>query len=179
MSRLEQLRPGAVVDGILPETSVSVVDVRWYGSTALELTYTDQDGRYDKAILYRDSEPGISVATPLRRSGFDGNGPAFQLAAEALCLQSPEGKSLDAKSRIAFEQHRNLLREGAVLVAPEEPSEEVRVLFLVEQSVGERAQVSGSRVIARKVELIEVDSQRRARISALDSCTQLRPGGKR
>jgi hypothetical protein len=39
MSKLEELRPNASVQGILPNCLVSIVNAQWFGSEALELTY--------------------------------------------------------------------------------------------------------------------------------------------
>ena len=44
MSRLEDLQPNASVRGILPDRLVTVVNVQWFGSEALELTYKDPSG---------------------------------------------------------------------------------------------------------------------------------------
>jgi hypothetical protein len=41
MSKLEELRPNASVQGILPNCLVSVVNAQWFGSEAVELTYKD------------------------------------------------------------------------------------------------------------------------------------------
>jgi len=46
LARLEGLTPNAAVCGILPGDLVPVVNVRWFGSEALELTYkTPVNGR--------------------------------------------------------------------------------------------------------------------------------------
>ena len=37
--KLEQLSPGTVLRGIVPDASVQVVNVQWFGSEALELTF--------------------------------------------------------------------------------------------------------------------------------------------
>lgn len=37
--KLEDLQPNASVRGILPDALVAVVNVQWFGSEALELTY--------------------------------------------------------------------------------------------------------------------------------------------
>jgi hypothetical protein len=37
MTSLEDLKPGLKVTGILPDQSVTIVDVKWHGSTAVEL----------------------------------------------------------------------------------------------------------------------------------------------
>lgn len=49
MMKLEQLLPGAVVRGIIPDTLVVVVNVQWFGSAALELTYKPPDGKPENA----------------------------------------------------------------------------------------------------------------------------------
>jgi hypothetical protein len=41
MSKLEDLKHDARVKGILPNDIVTVVDVKWHGSMAVELTYKD------------------------------------------------------------------------------------------------------------------------------------------
>ena len=44
MTTLEDLKPDTKVNGILPGQSVFVVDVKWHGSTAVELFYKRADG---------------------------------------------------------------------------------------------------------------------------------------
>ena len=61
MATLEDLKPGIKVNGILPSQSVSVVDVKWHGSTAVELFYKHADGQPDTQLLYRDDEASIIV----------------------------------------------------------------------------------------------------------------------
>ncbi len=43
--QLEQLQPHAAVRGILPDALVTVVNVQWYGSGAVELTYKTPSGK--------------------------------------------------------------------------------------------------------------------------------------
>jgi SpoVK/Ycf46/Vps4 family AAA+-type ATPase len=45
MAKLEDLRPSAALKGILADSLVTVVNVQWYGSTALELTYKAATGK--------------------------------------------------------------------------------------------------------------------------------------
>lgn len=40
MTHLEDLKPNGAVRGILPDQVLTVVSVQWFGSEALELTYT-------------------------------------------------------------------------------------------------------------------------------------------
>src|SRR5207249_3145931 len=59
MARLEDLTRGAAVKGVLPDGLVTVVDVKWHGSTVVELTYRDAAGRLGSELLYRDREPTL------------------------------------------------------------------------------------------------------------------------
>ncbi|MGQ9927978.1 MAG: RNA helicase, partial [Chloroflexaceae bacterium] len=83
MARLEELTPGATLQGILPDRLVTVVAVQWYGSDALELTYKDAAGRPDTRLLYRDDEPTLAIVSASRPWSFDGDGRLFRLVAEA------------------------------------------------------------------------------------------------
>lgn len=62
MSRLEDLKPNAAVRGVLPDSLVTVVNVHWYGSEAIELTYKDPAGRVANVLLYRHDEPRLEGA---------------------------------------------------------------------------------------------------------------------
>jgi len=39
MAKLEDITRGATIKGVLPDGLVTVVDVKWIGSVAIELTY--------------------------------------------------------------------------------------------------------------------------------------------
>jgi len=83
MSKLEDLRPNASLKGILPDCLVTVVNVQWFGSEALELTYKDPSGKVANQLLYRHDEPRIEVAKQGRPWSFDGDGHLFRLVSEA------------------------------------------------------------------------------------------------
>jgi len=83
MSRLEDLTRGASVKGVLPDGLVTVVDVKWIGTIAVELTYKDSAGRLGNELLYRDREPTLDVVTAGHPWSFDGDGALFRLASEA------------------------------------------------------------------------------------------------
>ncbi|MFH0824231.1 MAG: helicase-related protein, partial [Pseudomonadota bacterium] len=74
---------GAAVKGILPDGLVTVVDVKWIGSVAIELTYKDSAGRLGNELIYRDREPTIEVVTVGKPWSFDGDGSLFRLVSEA------------------------------------------------------------------------------------------------
>ncbi len=81
--KLEDLKPEAVVRGILPDALVRVVNVEWHGSDALTLIYRGSDGRVADEILYRHDETRLEVVETGRPWSFDGDGALFRLAAEA------------------------------------------------------------------------------------------------
>ena len=83
MSKLEQLTPNAAVRGILPDSLVTVVNVQWFGSEALELTYKSPNGRVANELLYRHDEARIEVVELGRPWSFDGDGSLFRLVSEA------------------------------------------------------------------------------------------------
>src|SRR5579884_2416979 len=82
MAKLEDLKRGAAVKGILPDCLITVVDVQWFGSEAVELTYKDPAGKPGVELLFRHREPTLEVVSVGRPWGFDGDGALFRLASE-------------------------------------------------------------------------------------------------
>ena len=83
MAKLEQLQLNSAVRGILPDSLVTVVNVQWFGSEALELTYKSPDGKVANQLLYRHDEPRLEVVELGRPWSFDGDGALFRLVSEA------------------------------------------------------------------------------------------------
>jgi len=83
MSRLKDLTQNASIRGILPTGLVTVVNVQWHGTAALELTYKTPEGRVANELLYRHDEPRIEVVQEGRPWSFDGDGGLFRLVSEA------------------------------------------------------------------------------------------------
>src|SRR5271167_1681154 len=83
MATLEDITRGAAVKGILPEGLVTISDVRWIGTVAIELTYKDAAGRLGNELLYRDREPTLEVVSPGRPCSFDSDGALLRLVSEA------------------------------------------------------------------------------------------------
>ncbi|RLT44784.1 MAG: DUF3883 domain-containing protein [Chloroflexi bacterium] len=83
MPKLEDLIPNVAVRGILPDSLVTVVNVHWYGSEALELTYKSPTGKVANELLYRHDEARIEVVEKGRPWSFDGDGALFRLVSEA------------------------------------------------------------------------------------------------
>src|SRR5689334_18559297 len=87
MSRLDELKPGASVQGILPSALITIVSVQWHGSEAVELTYKSPEGKVANELLYRHDEPRIEVVQEGRPWSFDGDGGLFRLVSEALRIR--------------------------------------------------------------------------------------------
>ncbi len=83
MTQLEDLQPNAALRGILPDALVTVVNVQWYGSDALELTYKTATGKVANELLYRHDEPRLEIVQQGRPWSFDGDGALFRLTSEA------------------------------------------------------------------------------------------------
>jgi superfamily II DNA or RNA helicase len=83
VAQLEELTRGSAVKGILPDALVTVVDVKWIGTVAIEVTYKDAAGRLGSELLYRDREPTLEIAASGRPWSFDGDGGLFRLLSEA------------------------------------------------------------------------------------------------
>ena len=80
---LEDLQPGALVRGILPQTPVTVVSVQWHGAHAVTLVYRDPAGKVADQLLFRDDEARLELVEQGRPWSFDGDGASFRLVAEA------------------------------------------------------------------------------------------------
>jgi SNF2 family DNA or RNA helicase len=83
MARLEDLKQGAQVKGIDPHSAVTVINVIWFGSDVLELTYRDRDGQPHTELLYRDREGDLEVIEVGVPWAFDADGELFRLVSEA------------------------------------------------------------------------------------------------
>ena len=81
--KLEDLTVNAAVRGILPDSTVSVVSVQWFGSDAVELTYKTPTGKVANELLYRDDKPRLQIAEVGRPWGVGGGGARFRLGAAA------------------------------------------------------------------------------------------------
>ena len=83
MARLEELTPGAFLKGLLPDRLVTVVNTKWYGSTAVELTFKDAAGSPGNFLLYRDREPALEIVSAPSPWSFDADGEVLKLVSEA------------------------------------------------------------------------------------------------
>ena len=81
--KLEDLQPNTTLRGILSDTLVIVVNVQWFGSEALELTYKTPTGKVANELLYRGDELRLEIVEIGGPWSFDGDGAVFRLVCEA------------------------------------------------------------------------------------------------
>src|SRR6266567_8560820 len=83
MATLEDLKVGALVEGLVPDRTVSVVGVRRHGNSAT-VTYRDEaSGHVAEQLVFRSDEHRLGIAESGRAWDFDGDGNLFRLASEA------------------------------------------------------------------------------------------------
>jgi len=87
VGRLEDLKPGVAVTGIVAGEAVSVVQTDWFGAEALTLTYRRASGVVADELLYRSHEAGLDIDDRAGGWTFDADGAEFRLAAEARRIQ--------------------------------------------------------------------------------------------
>ncbi len=84
MADLESLTTGALVRGVLSDGPTEVISVKWFGDSAMELTYkAPATGHVGTRLLYRDDEPSLEVLERGLPWSFDGDGHLFRLVSEA------------------------------------------------------------------------------------------------
>ena len=84
MATLDSLTTGALVGGVSSDGPIEVVSVKWFGDSAVELTYkTPSTGQVGTRLLYRDDEPVLEVLERGLPWSFDGDGHLFRLVSEA------------------------------------------------------------------------------------------------
>lgn len=104
MACLEDLTVGARASGIVPGTVVTFKSVSWMGRQAVEPTFEDTVGRFDRTLVLRDVEHEIKAVTAGRPWSFEADGHLLRLVSEA---------HLQAKLGAAAEWNLNVVSENA------------------------------------------------------------------
>ncbi|MBN9390802.1 MAG: DUF3883 domain-containing protein [Chloroflexi bacterium] len=82
MIRLEDIKQGDSLKGILPDSLVTVIDVRQIGP-AIELTYKDAAGRPGIELIYREREASLEIVSASKAWSFEADGAMLRLVSEA------------------------------------------------------------------------------------------------
>ena len=145
--------------------------------------YEREPGRYEiKRVpsAVRNRDRAIGIGDPIRvtyeRITFEKGRisiPGKPLAA----FVCPGHPLLDATIDLMLERHRDLLRQGAVLVDDRDRSEEPRALFYLEHSIQDaRTERDGIRqVISRQLQFVEIDRAGRAHTAGYAPYLDYRP----
>jgi len=83
MTRLEDIKSGASVSGILPSQLVEAVSVEWIGDQAINLVFRVPGGSVSETTLYRDDEHRLGIEQRGRAWSFDADGGLLRLVTEA------------------------------------------------------------------------------------------------
>ncbi len=83
MTRLEDIKNGASVAGVVPNQTVEAVSVEWIGDQAINLVYRIPGGSVSEATLYRDDEHRLAVEQRGRAWSFDADASLLRLVTEA------------------------------------------------------------------------------------------------
>jgi SNF2 family DNA or RNA helicase len=83
MARLEEITTGSNISGIAAQGTVTVIAVKWYGNTGLEITFKDSQGQLASQLLYREDEARINVIDGSLPWSFDGDADLLRLVSEA------------------------------------------------------------------------------------------------
>jgi superfamily II DNA or RNA helicase len=87
MTRLEEVRAGAMVRGVVPRQAVQIVSVDWIGQQALNIVFREPEGSVSETTLYRDDEHRIELESEGRLWAFDADGSLLRLVTEAIRIK--------------------------------------------------------------------------------------------
>ena len=82
MTKLEDIKSGALVGGIVPGQAVEAVTVEWIGEQAINLVYRAAEG-VAETTCYREDEARLSIEQIGRIWSFDADGSHLRLVTEA------------------------------------------------------------------------------------------------
>ncbi len=83
MVRLEDLQHGKQLRGVVPDQTVTLVNVDWHGPDALEVIFRRADGLLGSQLLYRNDEARLEPAFSQHAWTFDADGDLLKLTSEA------------------------------------------------------------------------------------------------
>jgi len=81
--KLEDLKPGASIEGLTPSGPAKVVNIEWFGDQAVKVIFENADGAVQDRLVYRDEEHTLKIASIGQRWSFDADGELLRLVTEA------------------------------------------------------------------------------------------------
>lgn len=86
-ARLEDLKPDALVKGLVGREAVRIVTVQMLGDAACRVFFRGQDGVLGEQLLFRTNEADLELVGGGRKWSFTGSGDLFRLVSEAARIQ--------------------------------------------------------------------------------------------
>ena len=83
MMKLEDLKRGMRVNGVIPNQTVELLAVERSGPNSVTIAYRRADGKLEERLLYRWDEAALSMPPERRLWTFDGDGRLLRLVSEA------------------------------------------------------------------------------------------------
>ncbi len=83
MIRLDDLKPDALVKGLVGKEVVRLISVQRMGDMACQVFYRGQDGSTGDTIVFRSNEADLELVSGGRKWSFEGDGELFRLVSEA------------------------------------------------------------------------------------------------
>ena len=83
MARLEDLKSGALIEGLTTAGNAKIVNVEWFGDHAIKVVYEGPNGGVNEQIVYRDEEHTLRVSSSGSAFAFDASGELLRLVTEA------------------------------------------------------------------------------------------------
>ena len=83
MAKLEDIKPGAKAQGVIPSSSAEIVSVEWIGEQAINVVFRGDNGNISETTLYRDDEYRLSVEEGGLNWSFEADGALLRLVTEA------------------------------------------------------------------------------------------------
>lgn len=80
---LEDLKPGASIEGLTPAGTVKIVNIEWFGDQAVKVIFEDANGGVQDRLVYRDEEHSLKLSAAGRHWSFDADGELLRLVTEA------------------------------------------------------------------------------------------------
>jgi superfamily II DNA or RNA helicase len=87
MTRLQDLRVGGILRGLIPGQSVTLRHVELHSEDVASVTYVDGEGKVEQALVYRDQESQLELVQQSRPLSFAADGDLFRLVSEAQRLR--------------------------------------------------------------------------------------------
>ena len=87
MLKLEDIKIGAEIAGLIPNELAKVVAVNPVGDNAITVIYKTHSGEIKEQLLFRDSEQNLTLAQSGLAWSFDSPSADFKLALEAMRIQ--------------------------------------------------------------------------------------------